>query len=139
MSQDFGAFQREHLRQLADKPNTTVLTVEHDSVNKPWSVDRLRPVMEKIVERVLAFDDDVNDFCVRKTCLDDPEILEFQRRHPQLYWMISDRKVMREPRLRNTMNAMLELRAKVERGELSEGTDADAAATQTVVAALSDA
>ena len=130
------SLHRARLEELAARPRTSVYDVVHDSVAEPWAASRLRPVMERIVEAALAHGPEVADFAVRKAGLEDPEALAFQRRHPKLYWLITDREKMREPRLRDAVGAMLGLRDRVERGELADGPDADALATQTVIAAL---
>jgi hypothetical protein len=136
LASEVGAYEDEHLRELASRPNTTVLQVGHDRVQDPWPVTRLRPLMETLVARVLAFGDDVDDFRVRKDCLDDPEVLEFYRAHPKLYYMMTDRKLMGEERCRSAITGLLHVRDKVETGALEEGRDADAMATRSVLAAL---
>ena len=137
MSNDVQAFETERLRQLSEKKNTTVLTVQHDFVHDPWPEPRLRGVMEPLVARVLAFDPSVSDFAVRKACIADaPEVLAFQRRHPKMYWMLTDRAVMRDERSRKAITGMLYVRKQVETGAVAEGHDADAMATKTVLAAL---
>jgi hypothetical protein len=136
VASEVGAYQQERLRELAQKPNTSVLQVEHDSVRDPWPVARLRPVMEGLLARVLAFDASTSDFVVRKTCLDDAETLEFQRAHPKLYWSLTDREQMRQKKARDAVTAMLRVREKVESGEVTDAHEADALATRTVMAAL---
>ena len=84
---------------------------------------------------MLAFDDAVDDFTVRKTCLDDAETLLFQRDHPKFYWMLTDRKVMRDERARNAVTGLLFVHEQVESGVVS-GEEANASATKTVLAAL---
>ena len=79
---------------------------------------------------------DASDFAFRKACLQEEEVLLFQRRHPQLYWMVTDREKMREQRYRSAVSALLEVRRRVERGEVKEGEEADAAATRVVIDAL---
>lgn len=136
MNEDVKAYETKRLQELAERPNTTVLTVEHDSRHDPWPVDRLKPLMERLVARVLSFGDEVDDFRVRKTCLDDPEALAFQRAHPKLYWMLTDRKMMGEERCRSALTGLLHVRAKVEAGEVADEHEADGLATRTVLAAL---
>ena len=79
-----GAYEQERLRALAQKPNTTVLTVEHDHKHAVWPVATLRPLLERLAERVTSFDESVSDFAVRKACLEDPEVLRFKRDHLNL-------------------------------------------------------
>lgn len=133
---DVNAYEKQRLEELSQRPNTTVLTVEHDFVNEPWPVSRLRPLLERLAKRVTEFSDETDDFVVRKTCLDDPEVLEFQRMHPKLYWMLTDRKLVKEEKFRNAVNGLLLVRRKVEVGEVESGQEADGMATQTVLASL---
>ena len=133
---EVGAYQKERLQKLAEKPNTSVLEVNHDSTHEPWKAERLRGAVEDIAERASAFPDDVVDFTVRKTLLDDPETLAFKKDHPKLYWMLTDRKMLKDARFRQALGGMLKLREQVEAGVVAEGNEADALATQSVVAAL---
>ena len=136
MQTEVHAYENERLRKLTEQKNTTVLGVEHDFITDPWPEKRLRDVMEPLVARVLAFGDDVSDFTLRKTCMMDPEVLAFQRQHPKMYWMLTDRTVMRDERSRKAITGMLYVRKQVESGAVTEGRDADAMATKTVLAAL---
>jgi len=133
---DLQSLQEAHLRELADRPNTTVYTVKHDRVADPWPAARLRTVMEGLVAKALAYDDAVCDFRVRKELIAEPEVLAFYRAHPKMFYMITDRAVMREPRFRSAITGMLFVRDEVERGAVADGRDADAMATRTVMTAL---
>lgn len=136
---DVGAFERERLEALAEKRNTTVLTVEHDEVRDPWPTARVRPVLERLAARVAAAPDDADNFRLRKACVaDDEEARDFQRAHPKLFWMVTDAKMVREARFRNALAGLLRVREQVERGEVPEGRDADALATRTVLGALQE-
>jgi hypothetical protein len=131
-----GAYEEARLRELSQRPNTTVLKVEHDHKHAAWPVAKLRPVLERLAARVVSFDDSVSDFTVRKTCLEDPEILAFKRDHLNFFMMLTDRKMVKEARFRNAVKSLLAVREQVERGQVSEGNDADAMATRSVLAAL---
>ena len=97
----------------------------------------VRPVLSTIARRVASFGDEVDDFVVRKTCMsEDAEVLAFQRKHPKLYWLVTDRALMRQERYRNALGGLLGVRDRVESGALPEGQEADATATSTVMAAL---
>ena len=133
---DVAAYQKERLRELASRPITTVLDVEHDHHHDPWSVSRLRPLLERLTERVLTTPDDVSDFALRKQCLEDAEILDFQRNHPKFYWLLTDRTIMREQKHRDAITGMLYIRGEVERGNVAHGHEADGMATRTVIEAL---
>ena len=136
MDAEVKAYETERLRKLSERKNTTVLTVQHDFVTDPWPESRLRGVMEPLLARVLAFDDSVDDFSLRKACLDDEEVLAFQRQHPKMYYMLTDRKIMRDERSRKAITGMLYVRKQVDAGAVTEGNEADAMATKTVLAAL---
>ena len=132
---DVETFHQERLRELSQKPNTTVLTVQHDATNDPWPAARLRAVMERITARVLAAPEG-DAFALRKQLLDDAEVLAFQRQHPKFYWLLTDRAVMREKKSRDAVTGMLFVRDEIERGRVAEGHEADAMATRTVLEAL---
>ena len=136
LENEVGAFEKERLEKLSQTPNTTVFTTSYDKTHEPWSSSRARSVAERVAQRVTEFGDDVSDWQVRKRCTDDPEVLEFQRTHPKLYWMLTDRKMVSDKRFQQALGAMLKVREKVERGEVAEGRDADAMATSSVVSAL---
>lgn len=136
MDSEVKAYETERLKKLSEKKNTTVLTVEHDFINDPWPEKRLRDVMEPLVARVLTFDDSVSDFVLRKQCMKDPEVLAFQRQHPKMYYMLTDRNIMGDERSRKAITGMLYIRKQVDSGSVAEGQDADAMATKTVLAAL---
>lgn len=137
MDSAVASFQEEKLRKLAENPRNSVYKTHFDTVNEPWPVARVHAVIETIAKRVAQFPTSTPDFTVRKTCLDDPEILAFHKRHPQLYAMVTDRDHMKNPKYRATVSALLELRRRVEKGEISEGNEADGAATRVVIDALS--
>lgn len=133
-----GAYGRDRLEELASRPNTSVMEVQHDFINEPWKVERLRVVMTDIVERALSTDVEVDDFTVRKQLITDhPEILEFQRQHPKLYYLLTDRSIMRDEKSQNAIKAMLEVRTQVEEEKIQDSKEADALATKVVIAALS--
>lgn len=131
---EVGAFEDERLRELASRPNTTVYTPKHDFVHEPWRAERLRPLLERIAARVCTFDESVCDFAVRKACLEDPDVRSFQRQHPKLYWLVTDRKMVTDANFQKILGGFLAVRDRVECGEVAEGHEADALATQAVVA-----
>jgi len=136
LENDVAAFQRERLQELSERPNTTVFDVEHDHHHDPWPVARVRPLLEHLTTRVLSAPDEVSDFALRKQCLEDAEVLEFQRHHPKFYWLLTDRTIMREQKHRDAITGMLYIRAEVEEGRVTHGQEADAMATRTVIEAL---
>lgn len=133
---DVRAYERERLEELSQRPNTTVFTPSHDQQREPWKSSRLRGVMESLAERVTTFEASASDFAVRKACLDDAEILAFQREHPKFYHLLTDRAMYKDPRFRNAVRSMLGVREQVESGAVAEGQEADARATSAVVQAL---
>lgn len=130
--------QRERMRKLAEDPRNVVLEVNHDEVVEAWPAARVRAVLERIVARITSdeFAPDDSDFKVRKACLDDEEILAFQRRHKKLYWVVTDRRMMKQDKYRNALRGMLGLRDEIDAGRLQDGDFASAQATRVVVDAL---
>ena len=105
-----------------------------------WPVSRVRKVLEGIAAKIASdfssADDSTPDIVVRQKCLDVPDARPFHAQHPQLYWMVTDRSKMKEPKYRATIGALLELRSRVENGYVKEGPEADATATRVVMDAL---
>lgn len=135
MNQEIEALEEERLNELSKRPNTTVLKVTHDFQHEPWSIERVHRVLDRIARRVHAFGDDVDDFVVRKTCLDDAEILAFQRCHPHLYTLTTDRKLIADPRFFKAVVGLLQVRQLMDDGKVTR-KDADALATRSVLATL---
>ena len=133
---DMGAYHEGHLEELASRPNTTVYKAVHDTHRDPWPVARLRPVLSRLVERVLGFPTDTSTFTIQKTCLDDPEVLDFYRGHNKMYTMLTDPALMRDQKSRTTIMAMLDVRARVESGEVVGEDEANALATRQIATAL---
>jgi hypothetical protein len=133
---EVGAYEKERLDKLSQQPNTTVFKTEYDSIHDPWEAKRLRGVAERVAKRVTEFGEDVSDFKVRKTCLEDEDVLNFQRQHPKLFWLLTDREMVKDTRFRQALGAMFNVKEKVENGEIEEGRDADALATSSIVSAL---
>jgi hypothetical protein len=68
--------------------------------------------------------------------MQDEEVLDFQRQHPQLFWLLTDRKMVNDKRFQQALGAMFKVKEKVENGDIQEGHDADALATSSIVSAL---
>lgn len=125
------------MQDLADQPNTTVLKTEYDIRHEPWKSTRLRSVLEKIVKAVMDSSPDEDGFRLRKRLMtEDNEVLQFQRHHPQMYWAVTDRRLMEQEKYRNAVTAMLLVKEKVERGEVAANHEADGMATSAIVKAL---
>ena len=135
---DVQAMHRKRLEELSSRKNTTVLDVTHDTVRDPWPVSRLRAVMESITSSTVgAKEEEETDFARRQRLMtDDEEVLSFQRLHPKMYWMLTDRSMMRSKQHRDAITGMLYVQQQVENGSVSAGQEADAMATRTVLAAL---
>ena len=136
IASEVGAYEKERLDKLSQQPNTTVFKTEYDSRHEPWEAKRLRRLAEKVAKRVTEFEGDVSDFKIRKACMEDEEVLNFQRQHPKLFWLLTDRKMVKDKRFQQALGAMLTVKEKVENGDVQEGRDADALATSSIVAAL---
>lgn len=129
--------RRRHAEEICRKdPTAKILELSHDFVRDPWPSRRLEKVFNLIVRRIYEFPADSHDFAVRKSLLADTEILEFQRAHPRLYYVLTDRAMMKETRYRDVLKKMLLLRQGVESGEVAADERADAVATQIVVSSL---
>ena len=140
MQTDVKVMEQSRLEELSSRPNTTVLEVSHEFKHERWSVVRLRRCVDRIYRRVSdELDCSLSDFAVRKACLDEEEILEFQRVHPKLYWLVTDRKLMQDARAREAIEAMMSVVTRVEGGGITQDSEADAEATRAIVQALQGA
>ena len=137
MQPDVGAYQKEHLKKLAERKNTVVFEVEHDNVANPWKNDKMRGTVERLMKKVMEeFDEDLDDFDLRKKCLEDPSILEFQRVHQKFFWMLTDRKMMKEQKYRDAIKILLHMHSEVEEG--LDVNEANAKVTNMIMKALHD-
>lgn len=133
------ALGQARLEELAQRPNTTVLAPTHDVVRDPWPTARVRAVCECLVKETLADADAATSdpFRFRKGLLDTVhDALAFQRLHPKTFWLLTDHAVMQNAQSRAAITGMLYVQGQVESGAVTAGTEADALATRTVLAAL---
>ena len=127
--------ERKRLEELAANPKNRVLEVTHDFVKEPWESQRVAKVVKTIIDKSLA-SELTDDFTMRKDLLKDPEIKAFQFDHPRMFWTLSDRTMMREPKYRRAIEGMLNVHLMLEKGVVQKGDVASAVATQTVMHAL---
>ena len=135
---DQGAFGRRALEDLADRPNTKVYDVKFDSEREAWPADKLRASLERLMSTFRAIPEDVDPFRARKQCLEDPQILEFQRAHPRVFWMCTDRAVNGTEEFRKILSAFLALREKVDAKAIVDDNEANALATKAVMQILQE-
>ena len=127
--------KQQHAERIwEENPNAEIYEVKHDRIQEPWKVDRLQKIFKKIVTRVLEFDESTNDFVIRKTLLQDADILEFQRGHPRLYYVLTDRNVITQEKYAKLVNKMLLLRQSMDGSPPDERVDA--MATNLIVSSL---
>lgn len=129
--------ERQRMEELAKRPNTKVLQVTHDFVAEPWPADRASAAVHRIVQQCLSSTVE-DDFQMRKELLRDGEIKAFQHQHPRMFWTLTDRKVVREPKNVRAIEAMLNVHRMVEVGVVQKGDYSNAVATQAVMHALSE-
>ena len=130
------AFQKERIDELKQQNHTSIYETKHDFKHEPWKATTLRPLMEQLATTVTNFGDEVSDFKVRKECLKNKDFLNFQRDHPQLYYLMTDRKMLRDDRFRQAFSSMLEVREQIDSGNMSDGTEADGMIMSGIVSAL---
>jgi hypothetical protein len=128
---DFGAYHAQHLAHLASRPNTSVLQVEHENVREPWKVERVRAILGRIRDRMRDTTDCADDFALRSSLMqNDPEVVAFQRAHPQLFHAATTRATAEQ--FTQGIDRLLRIRQDVEWGRMSEA-DANAMATAAVL------
>ena len=118
-------------------PNAEVFRASHTHVQKPWKVKTVRKVVNKIHELMTTEYRGLDLFTARKRCCEDELINDFHKRHLELFFAVSDREKMEDVNYRSTIFNLIELRSKIERGEVEDGLQADAMATSIVMNTLS--
>ena len=113
------------------------LQVTHDFVAEPWPADRASAAVRRIVQQCLSSTVE-DDFQMRKELLRDGEIKAFQHQHPRMFWTLTDREVVREPKNVRAIEAMLNVHRMVEAGVVQKGDYSNAVATQAVMHALGE-
>ena len=133
---DVTAFQKERIEELKNQDRTSIYETKHDFKHEPWKASTIRPLLEDLAAMVSSFGNETSDFMVRKSCLKEERFLKFQRDHPQLYYLMTDRKMLRDDRFRQAFTSMLFVREKIDSGSLSDGTEADGMIMNGIVSAL---
>lgn len=133
------ALGRAQLERLAARPNTTVFETKHTDVQPPWPAERIEAALRTLEARARDEAQPTDDLVYRKACVQDPELDAFERRHPQLFWMATDRKQVQNGQARTIIQGMLALRRQVDDGTLQDGPEADALATRLVMKVLTNA
>jgi hypothetical protein len=127
--------EHKRLEELAANPKNRVLKVTHDFEKEPWESQRVAKAVQTILDKSMASDIS-DDFKMRKNLLNDPEIKAFQFDHPRMFFTLTDRNMMREPKYRKAIEGMLNVHRMMEKGVVQKGDVASAVATQTVMHAL---
>lgn len=135
----------ERMRALAQRPNTSVYTVQHTSTHTPWKAERVRRVAHKIVEfaqsshsQSSTTGDLRNDEHIRQNdeqLLADTEVAEFKLAHPNLFSMLVNHHMISDTRFHEAFETLLRVREDVESGRISE-LEADSRATASLMCAL---
>lgn len=122
-----GCFSDAKLRELAEQPNVTVYQPTHDVVFEPWPAARVR----RCVDRVAALTREGRTAAEVRA---DAELDAFARHYLVFFQKLTDADFVRDPEHVATVQALVELRAGVERG--GDATAAQAAAADLALQRL---
>ena len=128
--------ERQRMEELARRPNTRFAGDARLCRGALAGGPRVRRG-HRIVQQCLSSTVE-DDFQMRKELLRDGEIKAFQHQHPRMFWTLTDRKVVREPKNVRAIEAMLNVHRMVEAGVVQKGDYSNAVATQAVMHALSE-
>jgi hypothetical protein len=121
--------------KLAKNPKNIVYDVKFGEVREPTKARDARTVLSKISSLLESLPNDLDDKEVVKTLNREDDVREFGESHPNLFSLASNRDLMRDEKKRNAIISMLEVREKVERGEMDQN-EANALVTKMVVSCL---
>lgn len=109
------------MAKLAEDPNTTVLKTEFTKTFQPFSAARIQKAWKTIDELTANELKDVKDeHRYRRALIKNEELLALYKTHTKMFLMLTSREQMAEPRYRAAIEAMLNVRRQVERGQLTE-------------------
>jgi len=130
--------QRRYAEKIQrENPRAEVMEVTHEFKHEPWKAYDLTVIFDDIVRRIFSdFHPDQADFVVRKSLLQTPSILCFQRDHPRLYYVVTDRSLMANATYRSTLSQMLRVRKEIEAGRLPDDERGEAAGVEAIVSSL---
>ena len=139
MDSEVCSLKQEHLSRLASQPNTDVLKVEYDSHHQPWKANNVKHISNLIYKYSNSEETrNMDAFKFRKHCLNDTTILDFQRKHPKMFWVLTDRELMKNTKYQKAISELIDLRSRIDNKTLTDGQEADALATKVVMQALGD-
>jgi hypothetical protein len=122
------------LEELAERDDTIVYAPTHDTLFDPWPAERVRACVRQIVRvaKACATEDEA------RAKLGD-EMKEFAANYQVMYKRLTQPEVARNQGHVDIMLAMVDLRARVERGELNEVTAQKMASEEAMIRLLAQA
>ena len=123
------------LEELAERDDTIVYAPTHDTLFDPWPAERVRACVRQIVRvaKACATADEA------RAKLDDDEMKDFAANYQVMYKRLTQPEIAQNQGHVDIMLAMVDLRARVERGELNEVTAQKMASEEAMIRLLAQA
>lgn len=124
------AYEKHVEEMRRTHPNATVLETQYIE-HEPWKVETLTNICEQIARRTRENTEISDLFRYRKSLLKEKDILAFQRHHPKLFWMLTDKDTVSDPKYQKTLGYFLNILYLKESGKINE-SDANATASKVI-------
>lgn len=135
-TQRFTNLTPERIAELSQRDDCVVYQPTHDVLFDPWPSQRVRACVRRIVKtsRRSASAEEA------RASLDvDAEVAEFKDKYQLMYTRLTQPEIARNEAHVETFLAMVDLRARVERGEMSESHAQQAASEEAMTRLLAQA
>jgi len=119
------SLQGKKLKELSEKKENVVLVEEHDIKFEPWSTKRVKKCIDMIIEITHDPELELNKEKIRKKCTEKLELVKFSNYHHAMFEKFTDPEYAHNEKFLNGIKMMINVREKVETGEIDEGEDAD--------------
>ena len=127
MKKSVGYFTDDKLQELAEKPNTIVMTPTHDTVFEPWPAARVASMLDMIstiTKRMKSqSSEEIQDYCKSH-----PDMHEFSEKYQVMFKKITDPLFVQDDENLKVMKKLVLLKAAVDNNlTTSEQAQAEAA------------
>ena len=113
MQKSVGCFTDETLRELAEKPNVTVMQPTHDLIFDPWPTKKVLFIVNNIAQTTKSnIDKEVN--IIREICYKKEHVLEFSQKYKMIFEKITTPSFVKVDDNMKVLNKMIFMKAAVD-------------------------
>ena len=130
------SFTPEQMRRMAENdPSVIVMQNTHDRTYEPLKSNNVTDIVNRL--KVLTLELKAQDI-VRAKAQEDPVLKDFSSKYKVLFEKMTTLEFVQDDRALNAIAALIDTRAKVERGELSARVAEETAAAVAIRKAIDD-